>query len=72
MAHFALRFGPFRMMKWAETQCEMGRFVTCCVSVRLWSECGLRGICCQCVVDRFPWYVLNHAKMCAHTDYVAV
>lgn len=72
MAHFALHFGPFRMMKWAETQCEMGRFVTCCVSVRFWSECGLRGICRQCVVDRLPWYVLNHAKMCAHTDYVAV
>ena len=72
MAHFALRFGPFRMMKWAETQRKMGRFVTCCVSVQSRVGCRTRGICHQSVVDRFPWYVLNHAKMCAHTDYVAV
>ena len=71
MAHFALHFGPFRMMKWAETQRKMGRFVTCCVSVRLRSERRLHGICHQSVVDRLPWHVLNHSKMCAHTDYVA-
>ena len=25
-AHFALRNGPFQAVKWAESECEMGRF----------------------------------------------